>query len=241
MIFRCEDEPVHIPGAIQRYGALIAIREESGLFVVRAVSKKSQSVTGLDANTLFELHCFTDLLTERYGNEFVICANTLPADGLKSSGSTPDVFAVSLTSPHGIPIPLYCTMHLGPYSGPTICEFELDNAITSLPSNVYPEQPFHIIGNEATEPERHLSTTCKSKALHTLQVARSSSRQLALMDLFQIQSEIQTQLSKATDLKVLLDIMVGLVYDLTGFHRVMVYRFDEIAAGIYYFLLMNCK
>jgi light-regulated signal transduction histidine kinase (bacteriophytochrome) len=61
------------------------------------------------------------------------------------------------------------------------------------------------------------------------------------MDLFQIQSEIQTQLSKATDLKVLLDIMVGLVYDLTGFHRVMVYRFDEIAAGIYYFLLMNCK
>jgi hypothetical protein len=24
-IFRCEDEPIHIPGAIQRYGALIAI------------------------------------------------------------------------------------------------------------------------------------------------------------------------------------------------------------------------
>jgi hypothetical protein len=51
----------HISGAIQRYGALIAIREESGLFVVRAVSENLQSVTGLEANALFELRCFTDL------------------------------------------------------------------------------------------------------------------------------------------------------------------------------------
>jgi hypothetical protein len=59
------------------------------------------------------------------------------------------------------------------------------------------------------------------------------------MDLFQNQSEIQTQLSKATGLKVLLDIMVGLVYDLTDFYRVMVYRFDETAAGIYFFSLVE--
>jgi hypothetical protein len=33
--------------------------------------------------------------------------------------------------------------------------------------------------------------------------------------------------------------MVGLVYDLTDFHRVMVYRFDETAAGIYFFSLVE--
>jgi hypothetical protein len=78
------------------------------------VSENSQSVTGLEANALFELRCFTDLWTERDRNEFVIRANALPADWLKSSGSTPDVFAVSLTSLHLIPITLYCAMHLEP-------------------------------------------------------------------------------------------------------------------------------
>ena len=40
-IYRCEDEPIHIPGAIQRFGALIAIREEGDLFLVRIVSENS--------------------------------------------------------------------------------------------------------------------------------------------------------------------------------------------------------
>lgn len=51
------------------------------------------------------------------------------------------------------------------------------------------------------------------------------------MDLFQILSEIQIQLETTTELSELLDKIVGLVYELTGFHRVMVYQFDENAAG----------
>jgi len=44
----------------------------------------------------------------------------------------------------------------------------------------------------------------------------------------------------STALAELLDIVVGLVHDLTGFHRVMVYRFDETAAGICFpFLFQN--
>jgi light-regulated signal transduction histidine kinase (bacteriophytochrome) len=234
-IYRCEDELIHIPGAIQHFGALIAIREEAGVFLVRVVSENSESVTGLKPDALFELRCFTDLLTLKVRKEFLIRVHALPADGLKSSGSNPDVFAISLTSLKGAPISLYCAMHLEPESHLIICEFELEKDIiksTSRPDNSVPHEPIRILDHQATEPERLLSTTRKSKPLHTLEVARASSRPLVLLDLFQIQFEIQTQLSTLPNLSALLDVVVGLVHDLTGFHRVMVYRFDEAAAGI---------
>jgi len=191
-------------------------------------------VTGLQPNALFELRCFTDLLTEADRKAFLIRIHALTTDGLETS-STPDVFAISLTSLLGAPISLYCAMHLELESNLIICEFEREKDIlnpTNPPGNGLPDRPVSIIDHEVPESMRLLSTTSKSNPLHTLQVARSSSRKLALMDLFQIQSEIQTQLSTSTELSVLLDVIVGLVHDLTGFHRVMVYRFDEAAAGI---------
>jgi light-regulated signal transduction histidine kinase (bacteriophytochrome) len=44
-IYRCEDEPIHIPGAIQRFGALVVMRENgSGFLLVRIGSENSHSV-----------------------------------------------------------------------------------------------------------------------------------------------------------------------------------------------------
>jgi light-regulated signal transduction histidine kinase (bacteriophytochrome) len=114
-IYRCEDEPIHIPGAIQRFGALIALREEAGVFLVRVVSENSESVTGLKPDALFELRSFTDLLTLKVRKEFLIRVHALPADGLKSSGSNPDVFAISLTSrEHRSPYTVPCIWSLNP-------------------------------------------------------------------------------------------------------------------------------
>lgn len=48
-IARCEDEPIHIPGAVQSFGCMVVTREDSeGMLVVRQVSEVSWRV-GLQA------------------------------------------------------------------------------------------------------------------------------------------------------------------------------------------------
>jgi len=233
-IYRCEDEPIHIPGAIQRFGVLIAVREEGGLYVVRVVSENSQSVTGLDPEALFQLRCFTDILSPTHRNDFIVRANVLHADPPRGN---PDVSALSLTPVEGgEDIRVFCAMHLNTDAELIVCELELDrdiiNNIEHLPDNGFPQEPIQIIHNEATDEERLQSTTSKSEPLHSLQIARTSSRQLTSMDLFQILTEIQAQVSAVTNLSNLGDVIVGLVHDLTGFHRVMMYQFDDTGAGV---------
>ena len=50
---------------------------------------------------------------------------------------------------------------------------------------------------------------------------------LHLLQLLKVISQIQHQLSSQTDIQGLADMIVGLMRDLTGYHRCMVYRFDE--------------
>jgi hypothetical protein len=233
-VYKCEEEPIHIPGAIQGFGALIAIREDNfGRFLVRVVSENSQSVTGLQPEALFELRCFTDLLIQSDKKEF-----TTRFRGLKrrerASRTNPDVFSLSLTSLLGAPLACFIAMHLVDESNLVICEFELKKDVFNPrhpPEDGLPEQPIQVIDSQATEEERLLSITSKSKPLHAVQVARETSRQIGSMELFHVLCEIQNQLAAATALSQIMDIIVGLVYELTSFHRVMVYQFDETAAG----------
>ncbi|KAH9986884.1 hypothetical protein BJV74DRAFT_927090 [Russula compacta] len=50
---------------------------------------------------------------------------------------------------------------------------------------------------------------------------------VGLMDVFAVISQINEQLSAAPDLDTFLKFVVGLIKDLTQFHRVLVYQFDE--------------
>lgn len=51
------------------------------------------------------------------------------------------------------------------------------------------------------------------------------------MQVFDIMSQVQDQLAAATNLDRFLKILVGIVKELTGFHRVMVYQFDTTFNG----------
>jgi light-regulated signal transduction histidine kinase (bacteriophytochrome) len=226
---------IHIPGAIQSFGALIAIREnEVGRFIVRVVSENSCSITGLEPEALFELRCFTDLLIKSDKHEFLTRVRGL-RNHQQDARTNPDVFSLSLTSLLGAPLACFIAMHWNWTANLIICEFELKKDVFNprhppdegLPSG----GPIHIIENEALEAERKLSTTSRSTPLHAVQVARETSRQLGSMELFHVLCEIQNQLTAADSLPSLLDIIVGLVYELTSYHRVMVYQFDETAAG----------
>lgn len=59
----------------------------------------------------------------------------------------------------------------------------------------------------------------------------SSSGGVGMMDVFAIMGQINDQLDAAPDLDSFLKIVVGIIKDLTQFHRVLVYQFDEAWNG----------
>jgi light-regulated signal transduction histidine kinase (bacteriophytochrome) len=51
------------------------------------------------------------------------------------------------------------------------------------------------------------------------------------MDIFNAITQAQQQLAGAKSVQQVLDVVVGIVAELTGFHRVMLYRFDSQQNG----------
>ena len=60
---------------------------------------------------------------------------------------------------------------------------------------------------------------------------RGSNSTVGMMDVFAVTAQINEQLGAAPDLDTFLKVVVGLLKDLTQFHRVMVYQFDEMWNG----------
>ncbi|KAF9651648.1 hypothetical protein BDM02DRAFT_3090893 [Thelephora ganbajun] len=60
---------------------------------------------------------------------------------------------------------------------------------------------------------------------------RRSAGGVSMMDVFAVMSQINEQFGNAPDLKTFLDVVVGVVKELTQFHRVLVYQFDEVWNG----------
>ncbi|KAG9043589.1 Light-sensor Protein kinase [Tulasnella sp. UAMH 9824] len=62
---RCEDEPIHAPGAIQSFGVIIVLEEdmEEGRLIVRQVSENVHRILGLSIPYLFSLECFSDIFS----------------------------------------------------------------------------------------------------------------------------------------------------------------------------------
>lgn len=93
------------------------------------------------------------------------------------------------------------------------------------------------------------STTSRSRPLRSLERMRRFNRNnvnserslvaghrnmghgVGTMDVFTVLQEINEQLRKALDLLQLLEIVVGIVKDLTQFHRVLCYQFDDAWNG----------
>lgn len=54
---------------------------------------------------------------------------------------------------------------------------------------------------------------------------------VGMMDVFAVMAQINEQLGSAPDLESFLKVVVGVIQDLTQFHRVLVYQFDEAWNG----------
>lgn len=229
---RCEDEPIHIPGAVQGFGLLIALEEEQeGKLVVRTVSENCRRLIGFTPQQLFSLDSFTDILSDEQADNLLDHVDFIREEDADVVTNGPEVFTISIRNPSRKSQKFWCAMHINERNpNLIICEFELeDDPVNPLvpPNDMTPEPPEDTLDSRPTEEEYLESTQNTSKPLRVLRSARKRKGEAAAMEVFNIMSQVQEQLAAAPNLDTFLRILVGVVKELTGFHRVMVYQFDQ--------------
>ncbi|KAI0509673.1 hsp90-like protein [Xylaria bambusicola] len=233
---RCEDEPIHTPGAVQGFGLLVALREEAdGRFPVRIVSENSKKIIGYSPGDLFKLGSFTDILSDEQTDNLLDHIDFIRDEESDPVSSGPDVFSISLRPPTSRTIKLWCAMHVNPnHPDLIICEFELEDdkqhPVRPREESI-PEEPEDTLYQSPTPEEFSQSTEISSKPLRVLRSARQRRGEAGAMQVFDIMSQVQEQFATAPNLERFLKILVGIVKELAGFHRVMVYQFDAAFNG----------
>ncbi|KAI1770352.1 hsp90-like protein [Hypoxylon cercidicola] len=233
---RCEDEPIHTPGAVQAFGLLVALREETdGRLSVRCVSENSKKIIGFSPQELFLLESFTEIFTEEQADNLLDHIDFIRDEEADPATNGPDVFSISIRPPQRRSIKLWCAIHVNDsHPDLIICEFEIeDDQEHPLrpPGELTPEEPEDTLCQNPTTEELHESTETSSRPLRILRSARKKRGEAGPMQVFDIMSQVQEQLASAPNLAQFLKILVGIVKELTGFHRVMIYQFDAAFNG----------
>lgn len=232
---RCEDEPIHIPGAVQGFGLLVALQEDpsgSGSLPVRIVSENSRRILGRSPQELFALESFTDIFSEEQADNLLDHIDFIKDDDADVQTNGPEVFTMSIKMPNARRShKLWCAIHVSDSNpGLIICEFESedDETYPLVPSGeLTPDLPEDTLQGNPTAEEYQESTEIGSRPLRVLRSARKRKGEAAAMEVFNIMSQVQEQLAAAPNLEKFLKVLVGVVKELTGFHRVMIYQFDQ--------------
>ncbi|KAJ5770874.1 CheY-like superfamily [Penicillium nucicola] len=235
---RCEDEPIRTPGAIQSFGAMVALREESpNQLVVRAVSENSERIMGYSPQNLFAIESFTDILREDQRATLLEHLDYVRDDSYDLVIDGPEVFLLAVQTPLGGFTRFWCATHVSQENKDIIiCEFEPEDDQIN-PLNVedqkLPETPTSTLKTHPPPSEQQYaeSTISASNSVRSIRDARRRKGEAASMQVFGTLSQIQAQLSQVKDLETLLKVTAGLVKELVGFHRVLVYQFDHKANG----------
>lgn len=235
-IQRCEDEPLQIPGAVQSFGVLIALQEEDdNKLKVRVVSENSEQIIGYTPSQLFQLKSFCDILSDEHSYDLLENIDFIRDDDSDPAMDGPQVFILAIRSPKQRSKKLWCAIHRNEMNKDLIiCELELeDDPINPLaPSSASKaEPPDDVLQDCPTAEEYAESTINLSKPLRVLRGARARKEEAAAMEVLSILLQVQNQLANAPNLDKFLKILVGVVKELTGFHRVMIYQFDQAWNG----------
>jgi hypothetical protein len=235
--YRCEDEPIRIPGAIQHFGALVALKSNSDADLeCRICSENSRKILGYGPEELFRLKSFLDILETDARGELAARIAHAQSNPINPSQDTQlDVFNIAVKSPDGAQTRLWCAIHALEQSGLVICEFEDYSDMFYLKDQAamhLPPTPTTAIGVTGSPEEKDKSTTSGSTPLKALQMARwRQQTRFSSMDIFNAMTQAQQQLAASKSVQQILDVVVGIISELTTFHRVMFYRFDELMNG----------
>lgn len=240
--YRCEDEPIHTPGAIQQYGALVALRFDANRnLLVRIASENSRQILHYGPEQLFQLESFLLILAPEDRDDMVAriqnALHNASLPGALLEDTHLDVFPVSILLADGAQHRLWCAVHVAKGTQDLIiCEFEEYSDVFYLhdiqEEGSLPKTPTSTIGLEVLPEERLKSTIRGSKPLKVLEIARRKQHSgVSSMDIFNAMTQAQAQLASAKSTQQVMDIVIGIIAELTGFHRVMFYRFDNQKNG----------
>jgi hypothetical protein len=209
----CEDEPIRIPGAIQSFGVMIALREEAqDQLVVRIVSENSGDCFGYTPKQLFELQNFCDIMIPDEVDTLLDHIDFVRDDAYDPAVDGPDIFAVSIRTPTGENRRFWCATHVCQVQKDLIiCEFELEydelNPL-DVPASAFPETPKDLLDSSTLG----VVPTAEQLAASTLNVSqplRVLRRRRAETDYISVLSQLETQLSRCKDLEQLLNTTAG--------------------------------
>ncbi|KAJ5902229.1 hypothetical protein N7495_002757 [Penicillium taxi] len=238
--FRCGDDPIRTPGTIQSFGVMIAMREEApDVLVVRVASENSEQLLGYTPKQLFELPNFCDILNESQSDTLLDHLELVRDDAYDPSTTGPEVFPLSIPTPSGEINRFWCAAHISESQKDIIiCELELevDNVnplnnpgedAPATPVDVFtPATPVNTMGQSSTPEQLAISNISISQPLRIFRGARRRTGD-NVTEMFSALFQIQQQIERADNLEDLLNITAGLVKELTGFHKVMIYQFDS--------------
>lgn len=231
---RCQDEAIHTPGTIQPFGALLALKyNDLGQLEVRIASENSRKVLGYGPEQLFELPCFLDVLTSDTRQEMIARVHHVLADVNGTEEETRlDVFQMAFTFPFEPEIRLWCAIHRAPGpKGLVVCEFEEYSDSFYLKDDLPVKTPPQM-GVDVSPEELAKSTTSNSKPLPVLDIARKkNNKQFSSLDIFYAMNQAEKQIAACKSLETVFEVVVGIISELTGIHRVMFYRFDAQMNG----------
>lgn len=193
---RCEDEPIHTPGAVQAFGVLLSLREErDGSFVVCHVSENSDKMLGYSPRWLFALKNFMHILSEEQQDNLLDHIDFIRDEDADPAANGPEILSLSIRSPEkNKNVKLWCAIHINPaHPDLIICEFELDDDVEHplRPADeLTPDVPNDTLHSNPTLEEIEESTEILSRPLRTLRSARKGRGERGAMQVFDVMSQV---------------------------------------------------
>ena len=200
--------------------------------VVKIVSENAGQIIGYDLEQLFMLADFLSLLPDNQQSEFIRrCEITRKKAMQNPENSEPEIFIIEILSSNAEGKNFWCALHINNNNnGLIICEFEPEEDITNplFPAEektpAFPENTL----NATPTPEALAESSVNAiRPLRILQRARRRVGASSAMEAFNVTTQILKQLNDAKDLPELLQMLISVVKSLSGFHRVLVYQFDQ--------------
>lgn len=173
------------------------------------------------------MHDFCEILSDEQTEEFFENLEFIRGD----TTAEPEVFSLHIIAPDATVIKLWCALSVHQTDKDMLlCEFELEEDMK------YPVAPLDdsspaiasdTLKSDLSPEDIAESTKSISKPLRILKRARQSRGEIAALNVYRLTSQIQDQFGAAKSASQLLGTVVGVVRDLTKFHRVMIYQFDS--------------
>jgi light-regulated signal transduction histidine kinase (bacteriophytochrome) len=225
---RCEDEPIHIPGAIQSFGFLVAIEVgDKDKLRVRIASDNSQALCSYTPVELFEMENRLDIFPDRHRAVFEEKARYVQYQYRNSSHTAePVVFHTLIRSRENVNQPLCCALHIVQQDPPLlVCEFERRMATKEFDPDLPPHSLKH---RDSDKSDISMDARAKSKLLELQRLVNNLQQdEGSTTETVNVMAHIQQRFTSCHTIQELMDSIVIVVQQLTSFHRVMVYQFDK--------------